>query len=518
MRRRAALPWWLRLLVLTALLVALEAVLESFGLRPLSSSVSRPGSLLGNASDEGALGVLVLGPLAVVAGRTREPWLITGALAALVTIVLSGSRGALLGGAVVVVTLFVALGARRARVPVGIALALLAVGTLAVPATRDRVLESSPLSASTASGRLALWDDTANLLSHHLGLGVGPSGFIDAVPTEFTRGWELTYGPQTPPDSPHDWVLQASAAGGIPLAALAVALATVIVIVGRRRFAREDDEDEEDDARALPQPSIAENAAFAGLWAGLLGYGCCLLLTPTGPGTTPLAAFFAGALVALLPRARPRGSRVAHLTVGACAVGLGLLLAMAAIAEIPLRSAVVDVATGNYSSAVHEFTLAEDLRPWDAELKATAGHAFVVAAELDVASGRAPGLGAPASIAIDDGVLPVADEVASFPDSLQALEDQALLDELTSQPATAASLLSRAQRLAPADPVVAYDQGVIELDLGRARIAVGDLRRSTESAPKAAPTWRVLADAYRSLGLRRLAAAASRHAADLAAP
>ena len=46
------MAWFLDWLAVTALLVGAEAVLETAGLRPLVSDVTRPGSLLGNASDE----------------------------------------------------------------------------------------------------------------------------------------------------------------------------------------------------------------------------------------------------------------------------------------------------------------------------------------------------------------------------------------------------------------------------------------------------------------------------------
>jgi hypothetical protein len=96
-RARGSTAWFLRWLSIAALAVAVEAVLETAGLGLLASSVARPGSLLGNASDEGAWAVLVLGPLAAVALRVGGRLYTAGALAAATVLVCSGSRGALIG-------------------------------------------------------------------------------------------------------------------------------------------------------------------------------------------------------------------------------------------------------------------------------------------------------------------------------------------------------------------------------------------------------------------------------------
>ena len=297
-RRRGAMPWFLRTLAVVAVAVALEAVLEAFGLRPLPTNVARPGSLLGNAGDEGALGVLLLGPLAAVASRARDPWFVAGAVASLVIVVLSASRGALLG-AVAVVALLVLLGpSRRARLLLaGAAVALVAAtfagaghprpGPWHEPACDRDGLRSHPAVERVTSAGGSPW-------AHR--------GRAERVPrrdpAEHNRTWQAQVGPANPPDSPHDWVLQAASDGGIPLALLAVALAATVLWRGRRA--------------ASGQPSPAEDAAFAGMWAGLAGYGVALLFAFTSPGTTPLAAFFGGALVAL----PPAGVRVATAAAG----------------------------------------------------------------------------------------------------------------------------------------------------------------------------------------------------------
>jgi O-antigen ligase len=514
-RRRGAVPWWLRALAVMAVAVALEAVLEAFGLRPLSTDVARPGSLLGNASDEGALGVLLLGPFAAVATRVRDPWCVVGGLASAAVVVLSASRGALLG-AVAVVAVLVLLGrSRRTRLVLVAAAVALVAAAFSVPATRDRVLGTSPLAASTVSGRTLLWNETLHLVGRHALIGVGPSGYLDAIPAEHNRTWQVEVGSSNPPDSPHDWVLQAAADGGLPLAGLAIALALVVMWRGRRAISG--------------QPSPAEDAAFAGMWAGLAGYGLVLAFAFTSPGTTPLAAFFGGALVALPPKrlgeeagarrmkeALFRGARAARLATAATLAALAVLLALAALAEIPLRSAVVDVAAGRYQAAQHEFAVAEVLRPWDGELQATAGHAFVVAAEQDVAAKLPAGVGPPAIQAINDAVPTVARELSDYPDSLQALEDAAGLAELTGRPGRAASLLARAQALSPFDPDVLFSRGALAASRHQLGLAVALLRQSASISRTDPRPWQELAVVYDQQGRRALAAEAARRARELA--
>jgi O-antigen ligase len=513
-RRRGAVPWWLRVLAVMAVAVALEAVLEAFGLRPLQTDVARPGSLLGNASDEGALGVLLLGPFVAVSSRVRDPWCVVGALASAVAVVLSASRGALVGALAVLVVL-VALGSsRRTRLVLAAAAVVLVAAAFSVPATRDRVLGTSPLAGTTVSGRTLLWDETLHLVAQHSLIGVGPSGYLDAIPAEHNRTWQVEVGPSNPPDSPHNWVLQAAADGGIPLAGLALALAAVVMWRGRRAVSG--------------QPSPAEDATFAGMWAGLAGYGCALAFAFTSPGVTPLAAFFGGALVALPPsrlpgeagagrwrEARIRGARVGRVGTAATLAALALLLALAALAEIPLRSAVIDTAAGRYQAAQHEFAIAEALRPWDGELEATAGHAFVVAAEQDVAADLPTGAGPPAIQAIEAAVPAVNRELSDYPDSLQALEDAAAIAELTHRPGRAASLLARAQALAPLDPEVLYSRGVVAGSRGQLALAVALLRQSAILSPTDPSPWQELAAVYAEEGNSALAAEAARHARDL---
>ena len=220
-----ASAWMLDVLSVAALAIGIEAALEATGLRPLASNVSRPGSLLGNASDQGAWAVLALGPLAIAAFTFREKLHVAGAVAAAVALATSGSRGALAGAVAVVAVLALCRPPRAVVIGLACGVVVVAAGVLALPASRARVLQTSPLAQQTTKGRTLLWSETASLVVDHPLLGVGPSGYVDAIPAYHDRRYEREVGPQNPPDSPHNWILQAASAGGVLLALLAVALA-----------------------------------------------------------------------------------------------------------------------------------------------------------------------------------------------------------------------------------------------------------------------------------------------------
>lgn len=465
-RARGSTAWFLRWLSIAAIAVGIEAVLEATGLRPLASNVARPGSLLGNASDEGAWALLVLGPLAAVALRVGGRLFIAGALAAAATLVCSGSRGALVGAVMlgVVLAALAPRGMQRGLILIG--LAAIAAGVFTLPATRARVTGTSPLATQTAAGRELLWGETGRLIANHLLLGVGPSGYLDAIPVYHDRHYERRIGPADPPDSPHDWILQAAGAGGVLLALLAVALAGLTAVRGVRV--------------TRIQATGGEAAAVGGMLAGLAGYGVALLFHLTSPGTTPLAAVLGGALLAepVSDAARSVSGRTldtvkvrryALYGVRALLCAVIVVLVAGAVAELPLRSAIDAAAGGDLSRANHEFMLAHDLRPWDGDIAATAAHAYATLA----ADGTRP--------AISAGAPWIKKARAAFPSSVQTLADAATLDLAAGHGDNAAAVLGTALRADPDNP---------------------DL-------------WRELALAYRDAGDSRRAAAAAQRAASL---
>lgn len=420
-----AMPWWLDCLAAAAIVVAVEAVLESAGVGALRSDVTRPGSLLGNASDEGAWGLLVLGPLGCVAIEQRRPMAAAGAVAAIVTLVCSGSRGALVGAVVVIIVAAVGLReGRRWWLPL-VAIGVLAAGAWLVPDTRERVLERTPHAAESVTGHWLLAGETASLVLARPALGVGSSGFVDAIPREHDQRWEREIGPAQPPDSPENWLLQAAAAGGLPLLAIAVALAALTLRAGR------------DAIRTRTRDH--DRAALVGTYAALIGYAIALLFHFTSPGTTPLAALIAGTLLAGAPRPQATWRRARPIvTLGAAA--LLVVLMAGAIAEIPLRSALTDAGRDQAHAADENFRLARDLRPWDAGVAALATHAFAVLA----ATGDAD--------AARRGQSWATRELAAWPSSVQALADTAVLDAALGERAAAIRALARARALDPRNP------------------------------------------------------------------
>ncbi|MGH2842079.1 MAG: O-antigen ligase family protein [Solirubrobacteraceae bacterium] len=437
-RARGASRSFVRWLALAAILIGIEAVLEAAGLRPLASNVARPGSLLGNASDEGAWAVLALGPLAAVAIRVGGGLFTAGAVMAAATVICSGSRAALLGALIVAAVLVVLAGSRAVRVAVLVGIAAMAVGTLALPATRARVTASGGQAGATVTGRRLLWSETTTLVVGHPLLGIGPSGYLDAIPKYHGATYEREVGPQNPPDSPHDWLLQATVAGGLPLLALALALAGLTLRRGWRAVAE--------------QETAGEAALVGGLLAGLCGYGVALLFGFTTPGSTPLAAVFGGALLAGVPASAGRGDRRSRLwrrvrpaarafSVAVCCA-LAVLAAAGAVAEVYLRDAIDAAASDHLTQSEHEFQTAHDLRPWDPSVDATAAHAYATLAGYGIVAAIRPGLHW-------SGL-----ELARLPHSIEALSDAATLALAAGQPARARRFVDQALRLEPENPVL----------------------------------------------------------------
>ena len=442
-RAYGSTAWFLRWLSIVAIAIGAEAIFEAAGLRPLASNVARPGSLLGNASDEGAWALLALGPLGAVALRVGGRLYIAGALGAATALVCSGSRGALVGALAVVVVL-AALAPRGAvRTALAIALAVIALGTLALPSTRARVTSTDALATQTVTGRELLALETIRLIDSHPLLGVGPSGYLDAIPAFHNRRFAREVGPANPPDSPHDWILQAAADGGVILALLAIALAGLTLRRGLQAV--------------RTQPTGGEAAAIGGMLAGVVGYGVALLFHFTSPGTTPLAAVLAGVLLASAntkgPAQPTRGGPAAALHSaagvlrrtgrGATCLALGaltLVLAAAAAAEIPLRSAIDATATDRFAAANRDFNTAHALRPWDDAIAATAAHAYARLAADGITSA------APA------GAPWIAKALAAYPHWIQPLSDGATIDLASHRPTAAVALLSNAVGRDPANP------------------------------------------------------------------
>lgn len=455
-------------MALTAIAVAGLAVAESFGLRPLSANVTRPGSLLGNASDEGAFAVLYAGPLLVEALRARRSLSIVGAAAAVVTVALSGSRGALVGLVVTILVVAVASGA-RARWVTGGGLAGLVALVMAVPASRNRVLELSPLSRQTVTGRFMLWRETLSLAAHHPILGVGPSQFENAIVGEHSLRWQETIGPSNPPASPHNLVLQALMAGGALLLIAALALALLIAREGLR------------------QMRSGQNPWALGALAGLGGYAAALLFHLTSPGTTIPAAVLGGSLLAvpLDHRALPHERRWPGLLLPAGCVLLVACFLCGALSQIWLRRGDVAVGRGQLASANRDFNLARDLLPWDPDLPGQVFHQFV-------ASALAGNSAAVSYARRWDGRANTGDE--------QVLENRAALLELTGDFVGSQRLVSTQLRIDPHNPQFLLLQGVNYANLHSYAQAETSLAEAARIDPTDPDPWQDLALVYKAEG------------------
>lgn len=438
------------------------ALLEAAGLRPLSTSVDRPGSLLGNATDQGAWCLVAGAVLLAVAVHRRDRVAGLLAAAAAAGVVLSGSRAALLGVVVAVVLGAVLLrrDLRRDRRALGlVAVGLVGVAVLAavVPATRDRVSGANAGAVASVEGRTLLWSESVALVSRRPVVGVGPSQFVDAITSEHTRDWYVRTGTALPPDSPHDFVLQAAAAGGIVLVLLLLALLASVTIGAVRRL------------RA--SSGGTDLMAVAALSAGA---GLVVVLTthPTTPGPLLLTLALVGAGCAAAPP--PATSRDRLLAMGgSVAAGLCVVvLFLAALAEIPLRVGVEDTATGDAAAASDAFSLAAALRPWDPEVPAAASYALAMAAES----------GGQAALAQD--ALRFADRArTNLTSSVELATARAAALDALGRHDQALRALDAALVGAPGHPGLLNRRGVVEAELGDLAAAERDLRAALAAAP-----------------------------------
>ncbi|HWC35025.1 MAG TPA: O-antigen ligase family protein [Mycobacteriales bacterium] len=479
----------LRVLAGVALLVGLFAILEATGLRPLSTNVSRPGSLLGNASDEGTVGVLCFAPLFAAALRRRAAATGLGAAAAAVVTVLSASRGALLALAAEVVIIAVLLGGRKALAACIASVVLVAGLTFAVPATRHRVLGTSALAGHTVTGRGLLWRETLSLDAAHLALGVGPSNYKTAIIAEHSREWQQKVGPEEPPDSPHSIPLQALSVGGLPLLLAFVLLCGLVTLVGGREAWR----------------SRRKSVPFeVGAFTALIGYGLSSMVGLTSPGPTLLASAFLGITLSTRPIAvrRDRGDAA----IGTAFLALAAIFLLAAVAEIPLRHAVIQVGRGNPAGAARDFTAARVLRPWDVDLPDVAAHAFIT---YGITTNNS------------DAISQADSWFTRIPAELRRRDEQVELDhasiaEAHADYAAAAQLLTTLLARDRDNPAILLQRGVVEAEAGENTSAERDFKVAAAVAPTDPGPWQDLATLYRTEGNLRAAQRAQAQASLLA--
>lgn len=491
-------PVLLRALAGVSLILAAVSSLESMGLRPLGGAADlRPGATLGNASDQGLVGLMIAAVLALPAVRGgRAHWFLSaGCVGAVLTTVLSGSRAALLGliVAIVVLLLGVALGERgidRRTLTTAIG-AVVGAGLLVllVPGLRERLVTSS-----TITGRWLLWGQSLKMAADHPWFGVGPSGFVDVFPAYQSQQWAIQTGGDFPPDSPHLWLLQALLAGGIPLLLLTLVLAASVLAAAVHRI------------RAAEGP---QRTFLIGPFAALAGYAAGLLTGFSSPGTTPLAVFLCGGLIATTTQQAPsltgklglvaeklRSERL-RFALGAGTIAAGLIIALpATAAEWPIDAGARLARDGDIAGAEPQFQSAYSLRPWDSDTALLAAQAFAgpaadgnpEAAARTVEWAKISLAGTPGSIeaglALSIGYMHTG--------NLQAAKDH--LDALITR--------------APYTEALYIQRGVTNFGLGKPQQSLTDLQTAATQSPSSPLPWSIMAGIYDRIGDPGKAAAA----------
>jgi len=484
--------------VASAVLFGVSA-LEAAGLRPLGGPLdARPGATLGNATDQGLMAVLLCGLLMAPAesDSAAVKWLLrVGWAASVLVVLLSGSRAALLGLGL----LFMFALIWRVRKPGGMSwpvvgkglLALAAVAAVAVivPGIRERLL-----SGETVAGRWLLWEQTVQLIGDHFWFGVGPSGFVDAFPAYLTETWTREVGNDFPVDSPHMWLLQAAAAGGVPFLLLALLACSMGVVLGVRSI------------RSVESPR--QRLTLHSALCALAACGAGMLTHFTSPGTTGLLAFVAGGILGASSahsperqtRVSPRlsGAGRGALRAGAIALFVPVLAVgiLAGAAEWPMKTGAQLAAEGRMDAANESFASASKLRPWDTDTALLAAQVF--------AGPAADGDPSAASFAIRWAAKSLERTPKSFEAGLVLAIGQANSGDLHAAKRRLDDLIRRA----PFDEGPYVQRGIANFGLGDIDASIADLHQAAQLAPKSDTPWSILARIYARLGNESAAASA----------
>ena len=436
----------------------------------------RVTGLLSNATTLGTFGLVALGVVGWSLLTHARPLLWAGVVGAAACIVLSASRGVLVGLAASLVVAL-ALRARSSVRPKWYALvgaaAVVAVGALLVPATAARVTGASPFADSTVSGRLLLWGESVRLWLAHPVTGVGPSRFVDAVNPFHTPAWAAAVGPYAPPDSPHDVILQVLCATGVLGLAALVAIGVVAVL----------------DALAVPSPLVVVSATVA---AGLLA---TYVTSFTDPVTTMLGAFVVGGSLgvrheAALPRPVRIGSAAA---VGALALWLGVSL-IAAETQYS-RTLTAAAPTDSALSAIAA-------RPWDPDLTRRVAYTLSAIAQKSKTDLR-PVIG------------PLRDACARLPESTECLVTLSTATDVSGDHAAALAAAEAALTVDPTDVDAHLARGIALAELSRPAEAEAAFLTASRLRPSAPEPWTDLARLYDAQGRTVDASAARATAARL---
>lgn len=455
-----------------AIVLGVFSVLDEAKISPVGwSSAERTGSLLGNATDQGLLAMMLVAVLVRAAFRRRSPLLTLGLLAALTTVALSGSRAAILSVVLVLAIHLVSID--RRRIP-AILLSIVALGAavMALPQSRDRLLVSV-----TLESRLLAWQETASMLRDSWLFGAGPSGYSDAIGAFQDPEWVQTAGAAAKPDSPHSWPLQALSSGGIALGLCAAALAILLLLHGWRAIYRRPAPSADADEAAWQEFRERRDIAV-GFFAAMVGYGSALLINFTTPSTTCLAAFLAGAAITVYtPVAEPVvRRRVAVVAASAVTIAMGA----SALAEVALRSGAELAATGRVSVAQDRFAMAHRLRPLDPDVHMVAAEYLAQRASTgDLVAARATERQARRSLEVT-------------PDSYESAVALGVALLVRNQVPEALGTLNAAVADYPYRGQAYTQRALALIRLGQIRAAIGDLQRAIVLRPSDPVPVRIL--------------------------
>ncbi len=481
-------------LVVSAGVNAVVAVSQVIG-----APAQRVTGLLGNSSILGAFGVVTVAVLGSRLLRETVNWrMLAGAMSGGICLVLSASRGALIGlaaaalvGAAVVV-LHPSIRRDWWRPLAGAA--VLAAGMLALPSGRARLTGATPFAEATIRGRLLLWQETWQLWLDHPWLGVGPSGFVDAIGGYHDAAWAEQVGPYAPPDSPHLVLLQVLAStGATGLLAVGVLCATLMMALlptlrtppapvqsGRRQGHR------------APAQAPGPDAWALGALTAAVGLGTTYLTSFTDPVGVTLVALLLGGAVARTPPARD----LARWIGLPLAVGLAALSASVLMAEQRFSAAL----SGPHPGPALAALAAEPT--WDPDLPRRIGYALNRLAERGEAD---PGLAVPA----------LAGACPRLPSSVECVHSLADAQDLAGDPAAALATLDRAAPLDATNVDTAMKRGIALAELSRYPEAEEAFRRAAALRPSAAEPWTNLARLFRLTGRPAEADEAQRRADEL---
>lgn len=465
---------WLAATSVTAIVLGLISIAEASGLRPIESDLARPGSLTGNATDQGLLAVILL---AILSSAVLGTWQRTGVLlrmpvvgivAAFAAVVTSASRAAVLSFAVVLIVMAGLAIARarnrpRAARAAGGVLAVSVIVLLLVPLTRTRLLGLGAFAQQTIDDRFAMWADATQVISAHPVIGVGPNGFADAVTTAFGDDWFTRASVGTVLNSPHNVLLQIWAATGA--AGLLVVLTAIGFVVWRSIGALRD-------ARGARRDLLT--AAAVALPAVVVGW----LTHMTAPSTAIAFSILLGALISTSPNAERR--RWQAVGMRGLTAGAVIVVLLCTVADSMLRNGVVSAREGQIAAADSAIETAQRLRPWDADIPLIAAEAFGGALDRGIAGAADPALRWSRAA------------VSALPASARAAQAEGMIALAVGDVATARSSLERAVVLSPADPRLWHELGITRAADEDTEAAREALERALDLAPDSDVTRQAL--------------------------